>query len=158
MQKWWRVDGREPQIPKSLIFRIMLILHLLYSTFANKCSRCNQGEVFVSKNPYNLGTMFKMHKTCSHCNLEYEKEPSFFYGAMYVSYGISSGWFIIWYALQNFVLNWETLNFASFITGFIILVSPLTLRWSRLIWLNLFYKYRKEYKNQNTTQVTNKIQ
>ncbi|MBI3520431.1 MAG: DUF983 domain-containing protein [Bacteroidetes bacterium] len=92
--------------------------------------------------------IFKLHKTCSHCHLEYEREPSFFYGAMYVSYAISSGWFIIWYALQSFYLNWDTFNFALFVMVFIILVSPLTLRWSRLIWLNFFYGYKKEYEQQ----------
>ncbi len=114
----------------------------------NKCSRCHQGDVFVSKNPYKLSKMFEMHKTCNHCHLEYEREPSFFYGALYVSYAISSGWFMIWFALQNYVLNWETLHFALFVTGFIILVAPLTLRWSRLIWLNFFFKYKKEF-NRN---------
>ena len=70
--------------------------------FFNKCSRCHQGDVFVSKNPYKLSMMFNLHKTCSHCHLEYESEPSFFYGALYVSYGISSGWFMIWYFLEYF--------------------------------------------------------
>jgi hypothetical protein len=98
--------------------------------------------------------MFEVHKTCSHCHLKYEKEPSFFYGAMYVSYAISSGWFMIWYALESTVLNWETLNFALFITGFIIIVSPLTLRWSRLIWLNFFYKFKEEYKNESSHNKT----
>lgn len=120
---------------------------MLYSMLFNKCTRCHQGDVFEDKNPYNLSKMFKMHKTCSHCQLQYEYEPSFFYGAMYVSYAISSGWFMIWYALQSFVLNWELLPFAIFVMSFIIIVSPLTLRWSRLIWLNFFYKFRKEYKN-----------
>jgi hypothetical protein len=92
--------------------------------------------------------MFNLHKTCSHCHLEYESEPSFFYGALYVSYGISSGWFMIWYFLEYKVLNWNTLNFALFVMGFIVLVAPLTLRWSRLIWLNFFYKFRKDYKNK----------
>lgn len=128
----------------------MVLTHLLYSMLANKCARCNQGDVFVSKNPYNFKNMFKMHKACHHCHLEYEKEPDFFYGALYVSYAISSGWFIIWYVLQSFVLKWETLNFGLFITGFIVAVSPLTLRWSRLIWLNFFFKYRKEYKYSKT--------
>jgi hypothetical protein len=40
------------------------------------------------------------------------------------------------------------MHFALFVTGFVIVVSPLTLRWSRLIWLNFFFKYKKEY-NQN---------
>ncbi len=126
----------------------MLIFNMLYSMLFNKCSRCHQGDVFESKNPYDLTKMFKMHKTCSHCHLQYEDEPSFFYGAMYVSYAISSGWFMIWYALENFVLNWDMLPFAIFVMLFIVVVSPLTLRWSRLIWLNFFYKFKKEYKNQ----------
>lgn len=130
----------------------MLIYNILYSMTLNKCSRCHQGDVFVSKNPYKLSRMFEMHKTCSHCHLEYEREPSFFYGALYVSYAISSGWFMIWFALQSFILNWETLHFAFFITGFIIAVAPLTLRWSRLIWLNFFFKYKKEFnRNRHDT-------
>jgi len=132
----------------------MLIFNILYSMFFNKCSRCHQGDVFESKNPYNLSKMFKMHKTCSHCELEYEDEPSFFYGAMYVSYAISSGWFMIWYAIQSYFLNWELLPFAIFITLFIIAVAPLTLRWSRLIWLNFFYKFKKEYKNKKHQHIS----
>jgi hypothetical protein len=30
-----------------------------------------------------------MHEKCSHCGLIYQIEPSFFYGAMYVSYGLN---------------------------------------------------------------------
>ena len=135
----------------------MLIYNILYSMLTNKCSRCHQGDVFESSNPYKLSKIFKMHEKCSHCELVYEDEPSFFYGAMYVSYGISSGWFIIWFTLQNYFLNWELLHFALFVTGFIIAVAPLTLRWSRIIWLNLFYKYNKHYKEHTHQTVTEKI-
>ena len=126
----------------------MLIPNILYSMIMNKCSRCHKGDMFEDKNPYNLSNMFKMHKTCSNCGLKYEKEPSFFYGALYVSYAISSGWFIIWFALQSYVLNWDTMRFALFVMGFIVVVAPLTFRWSRIIWLNFFYKYRKEYSSK----------
>ena len=33
--------------------------------------------------------MARMHKTCSNCGIRYEKDPSFFTGAMYVSYAFS---------------------------------------------------------------------
>lgn len=128
----------------------MLVFNILYSMLFNKCSRCHKGDVFVSKNPYNLSKMFNLHETCSHCELKYESEPSFFYGALYVSYAISSGWFMIWYFLEYQVLNWDTLPFVVFIMSFIVVVAPLTLRWSRLIWLNFFYGFKKEYN-------TNKI-
>lgn len=126
----------------------MKIAEIFYSTALNKCARCHQGDVFKSKNPYDLKRMFDMHETCSHCGLKYSKEPSFFYGAMYVSYALTSGWFIVWFVLQNYVLNWDLLNFALFMVGTILVLSPLSLRWSRLIWLNFFYKYDKKYSKK----------
>lgn len=123
----------------------MLFFNLLRSVFLNKCSRCNKGDVFISNNPYNLPEMFKMHTTCAHCKLKYEKEPSFFYGALYISYGISAGWFITWYWIESTFLHWDLFNFLVLYSLFILLVAPLTLRWARLIWLNIFYKYRKEF-------------
>jgi uncharacterized protein (DUF983 family) len=110
----------------------------------NKCPRCHEGEVFESKNPYDLARIFKVHKTCRHCDLKFEKEPSFFYGAMYVSYALTSGWFIVWYLLYaNDVFKMETLTFGLLMAGSILALSPLTIRWSRLIWRNFFYKYDK---------------
>ena len=126
----------------------MKLAETIYSMALNKCARCHQGDVFKSKNPYDLTSMFEMHETCSHCGLKYSKEPSFFYGAMYVSYALTSGWFIVWFALQNYVLNWELLPFALFMVGTILVLSPLSLRWSRLIWLNFFYKYDKKYSKK----------
>jgi len=114
---------------------------MFYSVFNNKCPRCHKGEVFENKNPYNLNTLFKMHSTCSHCNLKYDREPSFFYGAMYASYGLTAGWFILWYFIDMFFLHMDTLTFAISITLSIIVLSPLTLRLSRMLWLNLFTKY-----------------
>lgn len=131
----------------------MLLVNMFYSMIANKCSRCHQGDVFESKNPYNLSKLFHMHKNCSNCGLKFEKEPSFFYGALYVSYAISSGWFIIFFFLDKYVLHLDTLLFAIGITLFIIVVAPLTLRWSRLIWLNFFVKYDKKFKNLTPEQV-----
>lgn len=56
----------------------MRILDMFYSTFLNKCPRCHTGDVFTEKNPYALTKIFSMHERCSHCELKYEREPSFF--------------------------------------------------------------------------------
>ena len=127
----------------------MRIINTIISMLLNKCPRCHHGDVFTEKNPYTLGKIFSMHETCSHCGLKYEKEPSFFYGAMYVSYALTSGWFTIWFVLYNYVLNIDTLTFAIAMVGLIIILSPLTIRWSRLIWLNFFFKYDKRFRSQN---------
>ncbi len=127
----------------------MVIIEALYSMFANKCTRCHKGDIFEEKNPYKLGKMFKMHETCNHCHLKYDREPGFFYGAMYVSYALTVGWFIIWFALQSYVFQWSTTVFLTAFISFLVLSSPLTLRWSRIIWLNIFFRYHKEYERKD---------
>jgi uncharacterized protein (DUF983 family) len=82
-----------------------------------------------------------MHERCSHCGLKYKIEPSFFYGAMYVSYGVG-----IAFAVAAFVISFLFLG-ASLPTTFIAIVGtmiafmPLIIRLSRNIWINFFVKY-----------------
>jgi uncharacterized protein (DUF983 family) len=128
----------------------MRLLDSIYSAACNKCPRCHRGDVFTEKNPYKLGKMFSMHRRCSHCGLTYEKEVSFFYGAMYISYGLMVGWFILWYLLQNTWLNWPLGYFMLFVTTTILFFSPLNLRLSRLLWLNIFFRYDKKLAELNS--------
>jgi len=131
------------------------MFNILYSTFFNRCPRCHQGKVFEFKNAYRLDGMFRVHKNCSHCNLKYEKEPSFFYGAMYASYALTSGWFIIWFFIDKFFLKLDTLTFAVGVTLSIVVLSPLTIRYSRLLWLNFFNKYDPKLAKQKANQLSN---
>ena len=82
-----------------------------------------------------------MHERCSVCNTKYKIEPSFFYGAMYVSYGlgvaISVAAFII-----SFVFLGSSIATAFFsIMGALILLMPLNMRLARNIWINFFITY-----------------
>ena len=82
-----------------------------------------------------------MHERCSVCNTKYKIEPSFFYGAMYVSYGlgvaISVAAFII-----SFVFLGSSMATAFFsIMGALILLMPLNMRLARNIWINFFITY-----------------
>jgi hypothetical protein len=65
----------------------------LYSIFFNKCPRCNKGKFWKSNNPY-YNLFFnggENHNNCLNCDLKFEIEPGFFYGAMYISYGLGIG-------------------------------------------------------------------
>jgi uncharacterized protein (DUF983 family) len=63
----------------------------LNSILTGTCPRCQEESMYEHKNAYNLKNIYKMHENCSHCGLHYQIEPSFFYGAMYVSYGLTVG-------------------------------------------------------------------
>ena len=113
----------------------------LYSIFTGSCPRCHRESMYVENNPYHLGSLFKMHDRCSHCGLKYKMEPSFFYGAMYVSYGLGVALSVAAFVIS--VLFFGTGLVSSFIVIVITLVvlMPVIMRWSRNIWINLFVKY-----------------
>lgn len=114
----------------------------LYSIFNNKCPRCQEGDFFVNKKVLSLKNSLKIHETCSHCGLKYMIEPSFFYGAMYVSYGLTVAISIITFVILNF-FGLSLLPIFIAIIIILILFTPFTLRLSRLIYINIFVHYKK---------------
>lgn len=130
-----------------------MIQHFFYSTFKNKCPRCNKGKVFKTNNAYNLKQFYKMENHCSCCGQRYEKEPGFFYGAMYVSYALMVGWFVITWAIDSFLIHSETLQYVTFVMVSVILLMPLTFRISRLLWLNFFIKYSSDACNGKSSKL-----
>lgn len=118
----------------------------LYSIINLKCPRCNEGNLFVNKSAYSpLKESILMPEKCSHCGLKYEKETGFYYGAMYVSYGvnvaISIALFLIYYVLfYQYPLHY----FIAADILFIVATFPVITRISRAIWINFFYQYEEK--------------
>ncbi|WP_299889550.1 DUF983 domain-containing protein [uncultured Lacinutrix sp.] len=115
----------------------------LYSIITGTCPRCHEESMYVNKNPYALTELFKMHEHCSNCNTKYKIEPSFFFGAMYVSYGVG-----IALALGPFLISYFVFNSSINIAILAVIVSqvllyPIIIRLSRNIWINLFMSYDK---------------
>ncbi|WPR71754.1 DUF983 domain-containing protein [Flavobacterium sp. NG2] len=116
----------------------------LNSILTGTCPKCQNESMYQDKNPLHLSNVLKMNEDCSHCGLHYQIEPSFFYGAMYVSYGlnvaIGIGSFIISYVILDATI--KTSFLAIIIT--LILLGPFVLRWSRNIYINMFVSYDKD--------------
>ncbi|MCC1484013.1 DUF983 domain-containing protein [Winogradskyella immobilis] len=118
----------------------------LYSILFGACPKCHEESMYVEKNPYILSDTLKIHERCSNCNIKYRMEPSFFYGSMYVSYGVGIGFALVAFAISYLVFE------SSLTTAFIAIVAtlisfmPIIMRVSRNIWINLFISYDKTYK------------
>ncbi|MFN5416582.1 MAG: DUF983 domain-containing protein [Flavobacteriia bacterium] len=114
----------------------------LYSIFRAKCPVCHIGDVFDNSGAYDLGHLDKMHETCSHCGHKYEKEPGFWYGAMYASYALTVAMSVAAFILTYWIYPAATVwIYISVIVGVLILMAPVTFRASRLVWINLFAHY-----------------
>jgi uncharacterized protein (DUF983 family) len=112
----------------------------LYSILHNKCPRCHEGDFFVNSSPYKFKNNLKIYDNCSSCGLKYMLEPSFFYGAMYISYALTVALavaiFVICYLLGFGLIT----SFVSIIV-ILILLMPFTMRLSRILYINLFVHF-----------------
>lgn len=113
----------------------------LYSIFTGTCPVCQEESMYKDPNPYHISRLFDMHTRCSNCGTKYKMEPSFFFGAMYVSYAVG-----IAFATAAFVLSWWLFNLPLLYTFVAIVITlivflPIIVRWSRNIWVNFFFSY-----------------
>lgn len=116
----------------------------LYSIFRMKCPRCQDGDFYVS-HPYDLKNAGDTHEHCPSCGLKYSKEPGFYYGAMYVAYGLGVALFVtLWVSFNLFFpsvragVQVTVIALASLLTG------PYLYALSKIIWANLFVKFDDE--------------
>lgn len=109
-----------------------------------KCPVCHEADFFVS-HPYDLTRTGDFHANCPVCHTKFEREPGFFYGAMYVSYAIAVAVFVtVWVALAVLVPELGVLGQSLAVVGTLLVGSPYFYALSKIIWANMFFHARKE--------------
>ncbi len=116
----------------------------LYSILKFKCPRCHEGDFFSHKNNFGLKNSTKIHDHCSVCNQKYMLEPSFFFGAMFVAYGLTVGLSIVVFILTHLVFNVGLIGSFVGIVISLLLTAGINLRISRILWINLFVAFENK--------------
>lgn len=114
-----------------------------------RCPRCRKGEVFTHS-AVNILKFDRMHPQCAVCGLHYEVEVGLFYGAMYISYGISVNIVLLVGVLLYYLASDPpTWVYLSVVAGIIFLSTPLLFRYSRILMLYFFsgIRYRSSCSN-----------
>ena len=115
----------------------------LYSILFGACPKCHQESMYVEKNSYILTDTLKINEICSHCNTRYRMEPSFFYGSMYVSYGVGIAFSVIAFLISYLIFESSLMGAFIAIVITMIVSGPIIMRLSRNIWINMFVNYDK---------------
>lgn len=103
------------------------------------CPNCNKGKIFEQKGLLYKMRMPKMYENCRVCDHKFEKEPGYFYGAMYVSYMLTVAQAIGIYILLAYIFEIENnLQIFFCIVVAMIGLSFFNMRISRTIWIHLF--------------------
>jgi len=113
----------------------MALIHI----FQNKCPDCKKGNIFLNKNLFSFLRLTEMNQKCPSCNYNFFPENGFYWGAMFVSYGLASleGLIVIFACvfLGNDLFDYTNL---LIIIAMMIVLFPLNFRLSRIIWLYIF--------------------
>ncbi len=72
------------------------------------------------------------------------REPSFFYGAMYVGYAISVAIAVALYIISAVFFGLDMKQSLIVIALGLFALAPWSLRLARVIWIHLFIKYQKD--------------
>jgi uncharacterized protein (DUF983 family) len=121
-----------------------------------KCPKCRVGDIYA--NPiYSLSGQ-KMHINCPHCGLTYEREPGYFYAAMYVSYAFIVAE-LITLAVGTSILTGSDNPWLYIIIllGVVGLLAPFNMRYSRVIllhWLTPGLYYHPESSKPSSLKST----
>lgn len=132
-----------------VIFVKIKAIKKLISILFLKCPRCRKGKLLKS-HPYQLKYFNKVNNSCSYCSLQFKIEPSFFYGSMYISYGLGVGISLIVFVLLYIMgITKNALTPFFTITGILILLMPYINALPKVIWANFFFSYNSDpFKNQ----------
>ena len=114
-----------------------------------KCPHCGKGHLFVNESVLSFNKLGQVKSECSECGTNFNPEPGFYFGAAYVSWGLTVAmWIAILVALKTLdalgVLEFGFLTHPKtfLLTGiaFTIALFPFLFKLSRSIWASSFIK------------------
>jgi len=117
---------------------------LIGGILLEKCPRCRRGDIFA----FPLWKVFKFwhtHIHCPICNNKFEKEPGFFFGAMFIGYALVVASVVTISVALNIFLERVSLPIYLYSAAITLIICfPFNFRFSRVIFLYLFTKFQKD--------------
>jgi uncharacterized protein (DUF983 family) len=90
------------------------------------CPLCGQGSLFAG--------LFRMHTTCPHCGVKFEREPGLFLGSIYINYGVTAVITVVTYLVMFFnkwLYEWQRM---AIVLSIAVLLPLLLHRHARSLW------------------------
>ncbi len=117
----------------------------LYSILKMRCPKCHEDRLFAHRLSEMKG-LLDMKEECSNCGQKFELEPGFYWGSMYIAYGLSTGIILGAFIILKFLLGFSMTQSYIAVVILILIMIPLVFRLSRSLWINLYVKYNPPKK------------
>lgn len=112
-------------------------LSFVNGIYKEKCPNCGEGHVFENKTK--LLNIPRMNERCSECDYRFDREPGYFIGAMYLSYGLA-----VLQGIIGFLLYWFLFPYLEVQWVIVLVITPMVLlakknfKWSRILYIHIF--------------------
>lgn len=117
-------------------------MNIIQSIWNYKCPRCRKGDIYVK--PLKYTDPLDMHDRCDHCNLKFEPEPGYFFGAMFISYGWTAWLSLFIVGFCMLVLGWSVAASFTLLIIIALLSYLFVLRISRVMYMHMDVKYNPD--------------
>lgn len=97
-----------------------------------RCPRCRSGKIFA-KSIY--AGFPRMHRRCPVCDLRFEREPGYFLGAMYISYGLALVIISALALLLWSITGWWITKATLWAVVLFLPLAPAITYFSRVLWI-----------------------
>ena len=121
--------------------------HWLYSILNYKCPKCHHGDLYPGSS-FDFSKVFTMNDECSHCGQKFELEPGFYWGSMYIAYGLASAIMLTGFAILYFFFDIGVTTGIIIVGIILFLFYAWVFRTARAIWINIYVSYDKQADEQ----------
>lgn len=126
-------------------------ISLAKAILKGKCPQCRQGNIFPTS-IFSFRKLTEVYAVCPNCNANMSKEPDFYYGAMYISYGFSVALVInVLIIIDYFFDDPDVWVYVWTVLIANLILVPVMLRYSKILYLYGLgkLKYNPEVKERN---------
>ena len=112
---------------------------------SGKCPSCRKGEIF--KYPFSRISHFSdMNPYCTNCGANFEPEPGFYFGAMFITYAFNVVMLVAFGLGLYYFVELPEAIYLILIALLALVVTPVSFRSSRVLWLYWFggLQYRSD--------------
>ncbi|MES2565880.1 MAG: DUF983 domain-containing protein [Bacteroidota bacterium] len=110
---------------------------LIMNVLKEKCPNCEKGNVYEKKKKFFELPVMKVK--CDLCHYHFDREPGYFLGAMYISYGLAVFQGILTFLFLHFLFpGIPTIAVVLIILAVICLLSMKNYKLSRVIYMHIF--------------------
>ena len=112
-----------------------------------KCPKCRAKDSSLFKKPFEFSKPLEMNDVCHRCGQDFEPEPGYYYGAMFISYILSSFILLPLALVLAFYFHLTDLQMMAVVIVVGMLMFFRILRVSRSLYIHAMVKYDPPYKS-----------